>query len=91
MSGATIWFTGLSGAGKSTLARAVAERARAQGLPVEVLDGDELRTELLGARGVYGEDGLVPRIPLPDADVRAYLARAQGLALTRRTRLNIAI
>lgn len=56
MSGATIWFTGLSGAGKSTLARAVAERGRAEGLPVEVLDGDELRTELSPGLGFSRAD-----------------------------------
>jgi len=38
-----IWITGLSGSGKTTLAGEVAERLRRRGLPVVVLDGDELR------------------------------------------------
>ena len=41
--GFVLWFTGLSGAGKSTVSRLVAERLRAQGAKVEVLDGDEVR------------------------------------------------
>lgn len=41
-----LWLTGLSGAGKSTLATATAARLRGQGYLVEVLDGDELRSEL---------------------------------------------
>ena len=44
--GFTLWLTGLSGAGKSTVAGAVGERLRAEGLPVEVLDGDEVREHL---------------------------------------------
>lgn len=44
--GFTLWFTGMSGAGKSTLSAPVAERLRAAGLKVELLDGDEVRTHL---------------------------------------------
>ena len=44
--GFTLWLTGLSGAGKSTLAGALAERLRADGAAVEVLDGDEVREHL---------------------------------------------
>jgi adenylylsulfate kinase len=44
--GFTLWLTGLSGAGKSTIAGAVAERLRAEGASVEVLDGDEVREHL---------------------------------------------
>jgi adenylyl-sulfate kinase len=44
--GFTLWLTGLSGAGQSTLASAVAERLRAEGASVEVLDGDEVREHL---------------------------------------------
>jgi adenylylsulfate kinase len=38
-----VWFTGLSGSGKSTVATWVAERLRADGVPVELIDGDALR------------------------------------------------
>ena len=44
--GFTLWFTGLSGAGKSTLANLVAEELRRRGRGVEILDGDEVRTNL---------------------------------------------
>jgi adenylylsulfate kinase len=44
--GGTVWLTGLPSAGKSTLAAAVAERLRAAGRRVEVLDGDEIRERL---------------------------------------------
>ena len=44
--GFTLWFTGLSGAGKSTLAAAVSAELRGRGIPVEVLDGDEVRQNL---------------------------------------------
>lgn len=55
MSGAILWFTGLSGGGKSTLANAVA--ARLAGVrPVEILDGDEVRTHLSRGLGFTRED-----------------------------------
>lgn len=41
--GATVWLTGLPSAGKTTLAFALADRLRAEGHKVEVLDGDEIR------------------------------------------------
>jgi adenylylsulfate kinase len=44
--GATVWLTGLPSAGKTTLAGALAERLRAGGRPVEVLDGDAVRAVL---------------------------------------------
>jgi adenylylsulfate kinase len=43
--GGIVWLTGLSGAGKSTLATALAQRL-APLRPVELLDGDEVRTFL---------------------------------------------
>jgi adenylylsulfate kinase len=53
--GFILWFTGLSGAGKSTLAgevRRVLEATR----PVEVLDGDEVRTFLSRGLGFSKPD-----------------------------------
>src|SRR5437588_11391273 len=54
--GFTLWFTGLSGAGKSTLSGPVAERLRAAGHKVEILDGDEVRTNLSQGLGFSKED-----------------------------------
>ncbi|MDH6130588.1 adenylyl-sulfate kinase, partial [Kitasatospora sp. GP82] len=54
--GATVWLTGLPSAGKTTLAFAVAERLRAQGHRVEVLDGDEIREFLSRGLGFSRED-----------------------------------
>src|SRR2546426_535704 len=54
--GFTLWFTGLSGAGKSTLAAAVSAELRGRGVPVEVLDGDEVRTHLSKGLGFSKED-----------------------------------
>ena len=54
--GATIWLTGLPSAGKTTIALAVAERLRAKGRRVEVLDGDEIRTSLSADLGFSRED-----------------------------------
>jgi sulfate adenylyltransferase len=53
--GFILWFTGLSGAGKSTLANAVVDRLRAV-RPVEILDGDEVRTYLSKGLGFSKED-----------------------------------
>ena len=54
--GFTLWFTGVSGAGKSTLSQPVAERLKALGLRVEVLDGDVVRTNLSKGLGFTKED-----------------------------------
>jgi adenylyl-sulfate kinase len=54
--GFTLWFTGLSGAGKSTLAEAVRDVILARGGRVEVLDGDEVRTNLSKGLGFSKED-----------------------------------
>jgi len=55
-SGVTIWLTGLSGAGKSTVATGLAARLRADGHPVEVLDGDVIRTNLSKGLGFSKAD-----------------------------------
>src|SRR6266849_3740727 len=54
--GFTVWFTGLSGAGKTTLAEAVRRVLTNLGLRVEVLDGDEVRTNLSKGLGYSKED-----------------------------------
>ncbi len=54
--GFTLWFTGLSGSGKSTLANLVADELRSRGHRVEVLDGDEVRTNLSKGLGFSKED-----------------------------------
>ena len=54
--GVTIWFTGLSGAGKTTISRRVAEILQAQNYPVEILDGDIVRTNLTKGLGFNKED-----------------------------------
>jgi len=54
--GFILWFTGLSGAGKSTLAQAIAQRLRDGGRRVELLDGDEVRTNLSKGLGFSKED-----------------------------------
>jgi adenylylsulfate kinase len=54
--GVTLWFTGLSGAGKSTLANIMVERLRSAGRQVELLDGDEVRTNLTADLGFSKED-----------------------------------
>jgi adenylyl-sulfate kinase len=54
--GFTLWFTGLSGAGKSTLANLLADELRERGHRVEILDGDEVRTNLSKGLGFSKED-----------------------------------
>ncbi|HZD73990.1 MAG TPA: adenylyl-sulfate kinase [Actinomycetota bacterium] len=54
--GFVIWLTGLSGAGKSTLAGALAPRLLDHGHRVEVLDGDEIRTNLCQGLGYSRQD-----------------------------------
>lgn len=54
--GVTIWFTGLSGAGKTTICRAVENELRAQGYPIEVLDGDVVRENLTKGLGFSKAD-----------------------------------
>jgi len=54
--GFTLWFTGMSGAGKSTLAERLASIWRDEGRRVEILDGDEVRTNLSKGLGFSKED-----------------------------------
>jgi adenylylsulfate kinase len=54
--GATIWLTGLPSAGKTTIAHATAERLRAAGHRVEVLDGDAVREHLSAGLGFTRQD-----------------------------------
>jgi adenylylsulfate kinase len=54
--GATVWLTGLPSAGKTTIAAALAERLRAEGHRVEILDGDEIRAFLSRGLGFTRED-----------------------------------
>ncbi len=54
--GVTLWFTGLSGSGKSTIANALTPRLKALGKRVEILDGDEVRTNLSKGLGFSKED-----------------------------------
>lgn len=54
--GRTVWLTGLPSSGKTTVATALAQRLRAAGRAVEVLDGDEIRTELSAGLGFSRAD-----------------------------------
>lgn len=54
--GATLWFTGLPSAGKSTIAHALADRLRAEGVRVQVLDGDLVRPHLSAGLGYTRTD-----------------------------------
>jgi adenylylsulfate kinase len=54
--GFVLWFTGLSGAGKTTLTEALVPVLKARGRNVEVLDGDEVRTNLSKGLGFSKED-----------------------------------
>ncbi|MFE5811677.1 adenylyl-sulfate kinase [Streptomyces sp. NBC_01232] len=54
--GATVWLTGLPSSGKSTIAGLLAERLRAAGRRVEILDGDEIRRFLSAGLGYSRED-----------------------------------
>ena len=54
--GFVIWLTGLSGAGKSTIAERLGPALRGTGWPVELLDGDVVRTNLSKGLGFSRED-----------------------------------
>jgi adenylylsulfate kinase len=54
--GVTIWFTGLSGAGKTTITKALAEKLKADGYALEILDGDIVRENLTKGLGFSKAD-----------------------------------
>ena len=54
--GVTVWFTGLPSAGKTTVATLVGERLAELGRPIEVLDGDVVRTHLSRGLGFSRAD-----------------------------------
>jgi len=54
--GLLIQMTGLSGSGKSTLASLASDSLREDGYAVEILDGDEYRTDLCSDLGFSKED-----------------------------------
>jgi adenylyl-sulfate kinase len=54
--GATVWFTGIPSSGKSTIAHEVFQRLLDRGLPVELLDGAEVRESLSRGLGFSKED-----------------------------------
>jgi adenylyl-sulfate kinase len=87
--GFIVWFTGLSGAGKSTLAKTIAPILKRQ-MPVEVLDGDEIRRHLSFGLSYTKEDrdtnirriGYVARL-LARNGVAAVVAAISPYAATR--------
>jgi adenylylsulfate kinase len=54
--GFVLWFTGLSGAGKTTVATKLAPNLAERGHRVELLDGDEVRTNLCQGLGFSRAD-----------------------------------
>jgi len=54
--GFTLWMTGLSGAGKTTLTTALVKELSQHRMRLEVLDGDEVRTNLSKGLGFSKED-----------------------------------
>ena len=51
-----IWLTGPSGVGKTTLAKALAKKFEEMGYPVEILDGDAVRSKLYPDLGFSEKD-----------------------------------
>src|SRR6267143_3858051 len=54
--GFVLWLTGLSGAGKTTLAASLARELIQRGVKLEILDGDEVRTNLSKGLSFSKED-----------------------------------
>jgi bifunctional enzyme CysN/CysC len=89
--GATIWLTGLPGAGKTTLALALRAALTADGHPVCILDGDELRQGLSGDlgfspadRGEQARRAAHVAVLLSRSDVLAIVALVSPFAHDRR-------
>ncbi|MDF2961728.1 MAG: adenylylsulfate kinase [Paenibacillus sp.] len=57
-SGNVLWFTGLSGSGKTTTAQYIYKHLAEAGRPVELLDGDIIRTAICKGLGFSREDRL---------------------------------
>lgn len=55
-SGITLWFTGIPSSGKSAIARETRDLLARRGLPVELLDGPEVRQSLSRGLGFTRED-----------------------------------
>jgi len=56
MKAPVIWLTGIPGSGKTTLAEKLQKHYQQDGLPVEILDGDEIRKTLSKDLGFSPED-----------------------------------
>jgi len=54
--GFTVWLTGLSGAGKTTVAQSIVNELKTSDVNIELLDGDEVRTNLSKGLGFSKED-----------------------------------
>lgn len=54
--GCVVWLTGLPGSGKTTIARVLETRLVEEGKRVEVLDGDEVRSNLSPSLGFSKEE-----------------------------------
>ena len=77
--GFTVWFTGLPSSGKTTLSSLLRDQLEELGLPVQVLDGDEMRQRLTKGLGFTKEDRYenISRI----AYVAKLLTRVGGVAI----------
>ena len=56
MNAPVIWLTGIPGSGKTTLALELNKFYEQKGLPIEILDGDEVRKTLSKDLGFSPED-----------------------------------
>jgi len=54
--GFVVWLTGLPGSGKTTIAKLLESKLRSLDLPVEIIDGDEIRQNLSKGLGFSRED-----------------------------------